>query len=266
MREINLDELKAIQIEILNDVALFCERHHIKYWIDCGTLLGAVRHGGYIPWDDDIDIGMYREDYSRFVQMYNCSNRKYRVLCIENDKLFQNAFGKVVDERTIMKEGLYEYHISIDVFPYDNAPDDDIELDRQYKKRDFWIKMRKTAYPTTIDNGSHSNTIKGNLYALRRYILRVLPESFYVGRIAANAKKHNKETTQRIGNFTGWTPIRLPKSVIEETIGIKFENGIYPAPKDYDVYLREFYGDYMQLPSEEERVNKHHFHAFVMED
>ena len=85
MREILLDELKDRQIAILDVVDAFCRENNINYWLDSGTLLGAIRHGGYIPWDDDIDIGMLRPDYDRFLAMFNKFNKQYQVFSVEND-------------------------------------------------------------------------------------------------------------------------------------------------------------------------------------
>ena len=104
LRRIEQDELKKIQIEILNVVSTFCEKNDIRYWIDCGTLLGAIRHKGYIPWDDDIDIGMLRPDYDRFMQLFNQENERYKFYSIENNTKFLCPHGKVLDTSTILYE------------------------------------------------------------------------------------------------------------------------------------------------------------------
>lgn len=104
LEEIKIEELKRIQLEILDNVANFCEKNKINYWLDCGTLLGAIRHKGYIPWDDDIDIGMLREDYERFMKLYNKENEQYKFYCIENNKKFDYPHGKVIDTNTILYE------------------------------------------------------------------------------------------------------------------------------------------------------------------
>ena len=80
--KLEIDEVKQIQLEILDVVADFCSRNQIQYWIDSGTLLGAIRHHGYIPWDDDIDVGMLREDYDRFSELFNQMDWKYKFVCI----------------------------------------------------------------------------------------------------------------------------------------------------------------------------------------
>lgn len=104
MREILLDELKDRQIAILDVVDAFCRENNINYWLDSGTLLGAIRHGGYIPWDDDIDIGMLRPDYDRFLAMFNKLNKQYQVFSVENDINFPYPFGKVLDTHTVLYE------------------------------------------------------------------------------------------------------------------------------------------------------------------
>lgn len=85
MQEIDFADIKQLALNILKDVAEFCDHHDIKYALAYGTMLGAVRHKGFIPWDDDIDIMMPREDYNRFIQLYNDSNSRYKVFSIETD-------------------------------------------------------------------------------------------------------------------------------------------------------------------------------------
>ena len=101
MEEMTLEEIKKNEKEILDVVAKFCDERKIKYWIDCGTLLGAIRHKGFIPWDDDIDLGMLRPDYDRFMKEFNGYNSRYEFHCFENDSNWIRAFGRVVDTETI---------------------------------------------------------------------------------------------------------------------------------------------------------------------
>ena len=104
MREIGIEELKEIQINILDYVDDFCKRHHIKYFLSGGTLIGAVRHKGYIPWDDDIDICMLRSDWERFVELFSKEkNTDYRVYSHLIEKSFVFPYAKVSYEKTILK-------------------------------------------------------------------------------------------------------------------------------------------------------------------
>ena len=106
MRPINVEELKKLQIEILDNFDVFCKKNNIRYWIDYGTLLGAIRHKGFIPWDDDVDIAMLREDYEKAAAIFNSqSNDRYIFQTPSNEKKTCYPFGKLIDTATV----LYEY-------------------------------------------------------------------------------------------------------------------------------------------------------------
>ena len=104
MRKISDEDMKALALTMLKDVAKFCDDHNIKYYLCGGTLLGAVRHKGFIPWDDDIDIMMPRPDYLRFLELYNGTNPRYVVKAIENDETYWRTFAKVFDTATHLEE------------------------------------------------------------------------------------------------------------------------------------------------------------------
>ena len=143
LRQIDIEELKKIQLDILIAVDDFCSKNNIKYFLSFGTLLGTIRHRGYIPWDDDIDIIMLRDDYNRFLETFNHSY--YKVNSIQNNPTYFLAFAKVTDERTVMQEEIVyptEYGVYIDVFVVDGVPSSTIaqrNLFRvAYRLRRFW--------------------------------------------------------------------------------------------------------------------------------
>ncbi|OBZ33321.1 phosphorylcholine transferase LicD [Megasphaera sp. DISK 18] len=104
MGKINNEQMKKLELSMLLDVAQFCDEHSIRYYLCGGTLLGAIRHKGFIPWDDDIDIMMPRPDYMKFVNSYNGSNKNYIVKSIENDSDYWRTFAKVFDLNTFLQE------------------------------------------------------------------------------------------------------------------------------------------------------------------
>ena len=104
MKQITSEEMKSIELNILKDVADFCDRNQLRYFLCGGTLLGAVRHHGFIPWDDDMDIAMPREDYKKFLMTYNQGKSKYRASAIENNPNWHMPFGRVEDLSTILFE------------------------------------------------------------------------------------------------------------------------------------------------------------------
>lgn len=269
MREINLEELKKIQIGVLNYVDAFCKEYDIKYWIDCGTLIGAVRHKGYIPWDDDIDIGMLREEYDRFCEIFNKKAAdRYRLHNCDNDPTFRYGYSKVMDHSTILYEpdekGVKEA-VNIDVFVYDNAPDNDFLMRWMYFKRNFYRALRSFQYDYT----SYGSPVKIMMTKVLRKILapyfKGKPENYCVRKIVENSKSYVMKKTKRVGNFVGTTVMCSDKSNFKDTVEVEFEGKKYPAPVGYDKYLTDFYGNYMQLPPVEKRVSNHHFKAYVEE-
>lgn len=263
VKEINLDELKKIQINILDYINKVCKENNINYWIDCGTLLGAVRHQGYIPWDDDIDIGMLRSDYDKFLKVFNQKKSQYRLFAAELDKDYYFQFGKVIDTKTVLyepdengiKSGVY-----VDVFVYDNAPDDDNELKKMYDKRDFYNKFRiAQLYPDLYDKTSLRKKIMR--FFLNIY-LKLLPKNYYNNKCIKNSKKYMNKDTKRVGNFTSAKRMVGDKEIFKSFILLDFENKKYPAPVGYKKWLEAFYGDYMKLPPKEKRVSLHKFKAY----
>lgn len=264
MKRISIEELKKIQLNILNIVDSFCKNNDINYWIDSGTLLGAIRHKGYIPWDDDIDIGMLRKDYDKFMNCFNKKNSRYKFYSIENKNDFYYAHGKVLDTNTILYEpdedtGL-KLSVNIDVFVYDNAPDDDKIVKKMYWKRTFYQKMRN------VQLFRHAFRKENLLKKVLRFILnrcfKLIPKSYFLKRIIENSKKFSKFETKRVGNFTATSVFVCDKSVFNSFIYKEFEEKQYPVPVGYDIWLKSMYGDYMQLPPEEKRISQHKFVAY----
>lgn len=265
MRRINETELKKTQLDILDKVASFCEDNSIYYWLDCGTLLGAIRHNGYIPWDDDIDIGMLRPDFDRFIRMFNGTDSRYKVYCIDTTPNFFYMYAKVLDTETVLyepDENGVKISINIDVFVYDNAPDDDKQLKSAFDKRDFY---RDASVLRTLNNKPSGSFARRSFIRILRVLLKPFPKNFFIRKMSANAKKYNSTETKRVGNFSSHTRTCCDKSVFDSFIYHDFEGRRYKIPIGYDEWLKSFYGDYMKLPPVEKRVSHHKFVAYVNE-
>ena len=269
MKQIGLDELKSIQLEILDAVANFCEEHSIKYWLTAGTLLGAIRHKGYIPWDDDIDLGMLRPDYDRFMKEFNGTYPRYECRCLENDPDFYAAFGKVYDNRTVLyepDEKGTKIAVYIDIFVYDNAPDDEAQCRKMLRNQMIYERLNiARVFPIHIrPNGGIIRKIL--VYIMRTAIHMIpsslLPVNYFAVKTVQNAKQFMHEDTKRVGDFSGQHRVTWSKDVLRSFIDVEFEGRKYKAPADYDAWLRGLYGDYMQLPPEKERVSRHRVKAF----
>ena len=265
MHQLSIDELKTIQLEILGIVSKFCEEHKITYWLDGGTLIGAVRHKGYIPWDDDIDVGMLRPDYDRFITEFNKSGGRYKVVCYENAPDFYQAFAKVMDTDTILYEPDEKGRklcVNIDIFVYDDAPDDAEAVNDMFKKRNLFY-ICNVARQARIFQKPKGNLIRRLcVYALRTAV-RVFPRNYFVRKMIENSKRYVNSGTKRIGNFSGVARMTCDKRVFKSFIDGEFEGRHYKIPAGYDEYLREFYGNYMQLPPAEKRISTHIFKAYA---
>ena len=268
VRKIGLDELKKRQLDILDVVTKFCKENNINYFLDCGTLLGAVRHSGFIPWDDDIDIGMMRKDYDTFLKLFNEKNTQYKALTCEIDDNFLYPICKVLDTNTVLyepnKKTGVKLCINIDVFVYDNAPDDDIICDKMFKKRDLYNRLRYIQL--CPDRYDHSSIIKRIERLFLKLYIKIIPKNYYTKKVIENSKKFVNSNTKRVGNFLSQTKFVCDKEIFSEFTTLTFENKKYQVPKRYDEYLTIFYGDYMKLPPIEKRISKHEFEAYILDD
>jgi lipopolysaccharide cholinephosphotransferase len=264
MKTIKSQELKQIQLAILKDVHDFCEKENIGYFLAYGTLIGAVRHKGYIPWDDDIDIAMPRPDYERFFKTYRSS--EYEALNCDNSIEHLYSFGKVYDKRTVLDEYIafkQKTGVYIDVFPFDGVP-----KNSRYPKKIVY----KIQYYVYIGN-LKKNKIQGIKRSFIKQVLFVilqLPALFYsylyvVRRVNELCMTYKYEDSEYVANLNAnfiRAKQHLLKSDFDERILAEFEGYQFYIPKGYDKWLTDVYGDYMKEPPENERESTHKFTAW----
>lgn len=267
MKEITSSELKKLELDILIHVASFCEKQGIQYWIDYGTLLGAVRHHGFIPWDDDIDIAMRRDQYEQFASTFSDPNGRYVFKRFEDDPNYHYAFGKVLDTNTVLyepnkKKGL-KIAVYIDVFPYDNAPEDDGEFAKLIARRNQNIHLRRLQ----ISEKHNGGKIRSCLVDIFGKILKIiLPASILVRKQIELENKYRNVRTKYVCDLGGEGKTRLEKDWLHEFEDIEFEGRFFKAPKEYDKVLTAKYGDYMTLPPVDKRVPIHSFEAYYLDE
>lgn len=260
--KLTLDEVKHIQLEILDYVDKTLKAAGIEYWLDGGTLLGCIRHKGYIPWDDDIDLIVRRRDYHKAIDALSKDDR-FKALSMYNNDGYFYLFAKVTDSHTHIVEKdaaeIPELGIYVDLFPLDTLPDDE---DRRNKFYDRIFRLRSLLYYSLIPKekyktASAAKKIKyhlGRLYGWKRAMRKI--DSLCVKSSASNTK-------YAVDIVAAWHKHRdVVLSAFDETIEGEFEGRMYPIPKGYHDYLTALYGNYMQLPPESERVLKHDFAAY----
>ena len=269
MKELSRDELRETQISILDYFASICQKYNLTYWLHFGTLLGAVRHKGYIPWDDDIDVAMLREDYEKLIKVFSSiKNGRYRFSCVENDPECMYPMGKLIDESTVLYEvgeaGI-KIGVYIDVFVYDNAPMDELERKKAFERLDFYGRLRKYQLPW----GEAELSFKRIGALTLKKVIGLLPRQYFTRKIVRIAEKYRNEDTGYVYNITD--PYYYNRTVVEKSLftkqtEVEFEGKIFKAPADYDKLLRILYGDYMKIPSiEEQQASKHDIKAFYID-
>ena len=269
MKQLNTKEIKKVELEILNSFHSFCEENNLIYFLAYGTLLGAVRHKGFIPWDDDIDIYMPREDYEFVINNFNKrkKDKNVEVYSIKQNNKFYVPFAKIINNETFVLENITEKYpigIWIDVFPLDN-------LSSSYKKA--WILIKRVRFYKIL------NLIKiytfdkrtNNIYELlEKYICKLVKKIIFfiknkdiIIKIDSLSQKYNKEKNSKyigyVAEFVGNNI--MEKKWFEERILIDFEGYKFWVSKDYDKILNFCFGNYMQLPPENKRIN-HQLEAY----
>lgn len=248
----DLKDIQQVMVEMLLDIDSVCRKHGIRYVLDSGSMLGAVRHQGFIPWDDDLDIIMLRDDYIYFTQVANQElQKKYRFQCVENTAQYPYNFGKVFNTETTFTERFtakldISHGIYIDVFPLDY-----IDTAKPKKnRRKLWLigKLTQARYAKLGLTGG----IKG-------FIGKLIPIKLINRWCTKSMMYHYKQGdyVQKLCHF-GKNKPPVPISVFTDTIRVPFEGHQIPIPRDYHSFLRGRYGNYMQLPPEEAQKPSHH--------
>ena len=260
----SLLKLHKCQIILINEIIRICKKNNIKCFVIAGTLLGAIRHKGFIPWDDDMDIGMLRDDYELFLAKAKEElGTEFFLQNFETDSNYGLPFSKLLLKDTVLveknssknhaKKGIY-----VDIFPYDNSPDDQ-NLARKHDKKTYFLKrlfIAKQNYCVWNKNEYK----KRAAYAVLKFI------SFFVSKEKINAELENEiqkynavksEKVVNIGGAYGYEKECLERRWFDKITEVPFEDTTVPIPGEYVEFLEYFYGDYMTPPPEDKRYNRH---------
>lgn len=259
-------ECKSIQLQILDEVDTFCKEHKLRYSLAYGTLLGAVRHKGYIPWDDDIDLLMPRPDYNYFLEYFSSSVNE--VIDLNNSEVCVETFAKVARKGTVMRDvelGRELWGVNIDIFPIDGAPKEDINAHyASIVSLYSWIPRLCPFYKVVgVDK------IKWYI----KYIVKRI-RYFHFGschdikeELVKKLEQFPFESSPMAGAYFGDDEIRefMPRQWFEDFIEMEFEGKFYKVLSRYDDYLKKLFGDYMELPPDNERHSHHRYDSYIEE-
>ena len=252
--------LKSIELDMLKEVAAICDTLNIRYFLVGGSLLGAVRHKGFIPWDDDVDVGMLREDYNRFVQEAPRMLKSNLFLQTnESDCNYPNAFAKVRNSDTTFietsaKKIKMNHGIFIDIFPFDYYPEKFLE------KKILDLKLKLLSISISRAFYANHRSFKSFLYKIINLILYPIYPSYQVA-LAAKEKIITKQKKSRfLRNYSGaWGKKEImPIDWFDCFCKCQFEGSHFWIPCNYDPHLKQLYGDYMTPPPKEKQVAHHY--------
>ena len=267
MKDISNAEIKNIQLEILVQFRDYCEANNLQYFLYAGTLLGAIRHQGFIPWDDDIDVVMPRPDYEKFFQL---SMKKPIGKYLQTNhysirKHYNAPFIKLVDTRTDGHEMFLDKNITsgvwIDVFPLDGAPSDPIEQKRYIKLMQKKRRVLELSSRPLIFCSNPLRFMKRLLVYICYHPLNYHRLAKNLDRLASTTYLYNKSQFVGVMCFCEGKNEIVPRAIFEKVKKVSFEGLLFNSPLDSDLYLKNLYGDYMVPPPPEERIYRHQYFA-----
>lgn len=269
MEQSLLRKVQLEQLEMLKEIKRVCELLGIKYFLDSGTLLGAIRHEGFIPWDDDLDIAMLRSDYDRFLkEAPRVLDKKYFLQSWHSDKQYGMPFAKLRKNNTVYLEEAAENagaHCGfyVDIFPYNVFPNDKEKQKWQASKYEFMRRaiMVKCGYTPWIMNASGIKVlVKRMLYCPMKLYALIHSREKMIEKFDEISTAFNHEESEYLfaqggaSNYGKWI---IPRECFDEAELHIFEDSDFSIPKEWKLYLTKVYGNYMQLPPEDKRENRH---------
>ena len=263
-----LRDVQLIELEILLKFDHICKKYNLKYQLMSGTLLGAIRHKGFIPWDDDIDVCMLRKDYEKFLK-YCTPEELEGIYFLQTNKTDPTSvvqFAKLRKNNTIFEpsnevgssshKGIY-----IDIFPLDNVKPNTVDGDKQYRDFNLYYAIVTS---TVISRVTSAKTTWKKILRFFFYgMTRIIPKHYFDNKLQKVLKRYEKEDTEYVNHLTNGTSGDRPKRFLmkrkdfNDMIEVEFEGHMFPAPKAYDEILTRSYGDYMKLPPKDEQKSHH---------
>lgn len=262
-----LEKLKRAELNILKDFIAVCEKHGLKYFVCWGTAIGAVRHKGFIPWDDDIDVGMLRDDYEKFVRIAKreMSDHYY----VTTPKTMKNYASGVIKVQRLGTRFVPEFSrtmkcrlcLHIDIFVFDNADEDQVILKKKINRVRNISKalfLCGSPYPEIPFKGIKGMAAKAVCY-IAHYVFKWTHLSIakLYDKMEKISKSANYRDTDSVICYNCLRPMqsKMKREDLFPLKEVEFENIMVYVPNNYHKYLTSYYGDYMKLPPKEQRVN-----------
>lgn len=270
------DTRKRLQKEIFDiflEVKRVCEKLDIQYFIMGGTALGAVRHGGFIPWDDDFDLGMTRKNYDKFIShAKNELKEGFFLQTYETEKRSPFYFAKVRKDNTKFIERYcrrlpIHQGIYIDIFPYDAVPDNEKERNTYYKKGRWYLNwyIAKEVTGISTNPGRWKRLVLEGMRSVMHLLMTPVPKRVIFHKTDDYLQQYNHMDTKMLG-YAGLKKIQVAREDVEQPDQILFEQVMVSCPCNIEKYLMSNYGSYWELPPEEKRGGHDIYHMSLQDD
>lgn len=265
--DVEIEKAQRVQLEILLEFDRICQKYAIPYQLFSGTLIGAVRHKGFIPWDDDVDVCLLRKDYDRFLEVAQAElEPRYFLQNYQTDPAFQSQYSKIRKNGTLYVEKLVQdvpmhQGIFIDVFPMDDVRPGTWKGQLQ-RKLIHRLKIINYCRVKRV-NEAETNPAVRKAKETGRYLLKVIPKPWMdrlITKLSTMENGKGAEEVAELGISTSpemYRKFTIPKLFMKESILGEFEGYYFPIPKDYDAVLSSNYGNYLKVPSKEAQEPHH---------
>lgn len=264
--KLSINDIQKIELELLVEFKKICEHNNINFFLDGGTLLGAIRHHGFIPWDDDVDVIIPRRDYNKLLNLSpQISNSRIKLLSFNYVNDYYNPFAKLVDLRTRkILMGVQQYKdagINIDIFPLDGMPDDELVANKNFAIIKFYQSIWWNAISKPMENFVWYRKIPKKII---NCLSKIIGYRFPLKKIDTLISKIDYESSKFVGSYISGkgTRSRIEKDVFDTSIIVEFEGESFTAPSGFHKYLTKIYGNYMELPPIEQRILHHKYQVF----
>lgn len=265
MQEMKLDEVQEAELKILMEVQEICKQENIQYWGMYGTLIGAIRHKGFIPWDDDLDLAMKREDYEKFIYFLQKKySGKLELHIQETNSDYPYYIARVCDKEHVLQFDDFDYSsgVFIDIYPFDGMGNEkDMEFWNKNTKK---IKILKKCLTAVSYKGKIGSSLLHKIINMPLVLFsKWKGKEYFIKQIDLLSKKYQWNESEYVG-LPVWADNLYfhKKADFEKFMLVDFENIKISVPVNYNRILKDIYGDYMCLPPENKRVPQHGYKAY----
>ena len=269
-RKLQLNETQQIALSILDNVAKVCDQQGIRYYLVFGTLIGAIRHKGFIPWDDDLDIMMPRPDHDKFVDYFLSHKEEFpnlKIFTPDINKKYPYMITRVSDDRyriVMDNEKPYGMGVFIDIYPYDGMGNSWKEAVRFQRRGDLLSSFCFQATRLHLEKGITKSRFRKIVKLPVFLACKLIGKDFFQSKLKQIARQKPYDTTKYVGNAvwgSGGSITIYDRELFSDYCLVDFENRQFKAPIGYDRFLKHIYGDYMELPPEKSRVPHHGYYV-----